>query len=105
MNFSELIKHQPGQISSRLLWEGGLSDGFIFAMDKGETISPERAEATRWFYVLEGTLRIIGSTSAVTLGKGEAWIIPAYQEHELQGVENCKYVQISVISATAMITI
>lgn len=105
MNFSDLIKLQPGQVSSRLLWEGGVSDSFIFAMAKGESISPERAEAMRFFYMLEGSLTIVMKNQTVTLGKGDAYIVPAYEEHELQGHEDGKYVQISVVSATATLSI
>jgi len=96
MNVNELIQLQGGQISSRLLWEGGVSDAFIFAMDGGESISPEQAELSRWFCVLEGELRLVSATSEETLGPGDTRMIAAGMKHELQCSIPCKFIQISV---------
>ncbi|GBF72284.1 hypothetical protein PA598K_00524 [Paenibacillus sp. 598K] len=97
MNVNELIQVQTGQISSRLLWEGCVSDAFVFAMDSGESISPERAELSRWFCVLEGELRLVSATSEEMLGPGDTRMIAAGLEHELRCSIPCKFIQISVV--------
>lgn len=103
LQLKTLIRVHPGRITSRKLllplpsssssagqeWE-------LFAMDSGETISPETLPQGQFIHVLEGELHMIVAGKSCLLTTGESILVTAGTWHEYAADHSCIFLKIRI---------
>ncbi len=103
LDLKTLIRVNPGRIASRKLmlplppsastagqeWE-------LFAMDGGETISPETIPQAQFIHVLKGMLHMKVAGATNRLAAGESIFVPDGTLHEYAAESSCIFLKIRI---------
>ena len=94
----EMIAYKPGKLASLTLAQKKGVGMTLFAMDKGEGLSPHRAPGDAFAHVLEGRAEITIDGQTQLLKAGQVIVMPADIPHAVQAVERCKFLLVLVKS-------
>jgi len=90
LKLKELVEYHDRQVVSRTIAQLPGANITLFAFDRGEGISAHTAAGDALVQVLEGEARVTIGQETVTVGEGEAVVMPAGVPHALEAGERFK---------------
>lgn len=95
LDLATLVPYREHQIVSRSLSRQlGIKLPFvIYALDAGESISSEKATATRLLQCVDGVLTVGFADHETAVASGELLVVPADTAHIISAKQRCKFVQ------------
>ena len=95
---ADLIQVRPRQVVSMALSKSEFVQMTLFAFDKGESVSEEAYFGDTLYYSVEGVLQIVLSGNDIKeLSPGKLIMIPAGTLHAVQGKDEFKMLQITIM--------
>jgi quercetin dioxygenase-like cupin family protein len=88
---ADLVEYRAGKVASLTLAQKDGVGMTLFAIDKGEGLSPHSAPADALVQVLDGTVEITIDGVPQTLTAGQAIVMPAETPHALKAIEPFKF--------------
>lgn len=92
VRLADLASYQPEAIVSRQIAQAASGHVTLFAFDAGQGLSEHTAPFDALVHVLEGTAQVTVAGQTVSVGVGEAILLPAHQPHALMANERFKMV-------------
>ena len=86
-----MIDYKAGKLASLTLAQQKGAGMTLFAIDKGEGLSPHSAPGDAFAQVLEGAMEMTIDGQAHTLRAGQVIVMPANITHAVRAVERCKF--------------
>lgn len=89
-NLNDLVQYAPGSIVSRVILKQPGGNVTLFAFDQGQELSEHTAPFDALVHVLDGEVQLLIGGNPVTVGAGEAAVMPAHVPHAVKALTKFK---------------